>query len=98
MDRWPNHDFSGRRVLLEPGGEVQWISGRHGCATKWVSDDHLAGLDTDPDLEGDAVPLGGLRRQFGKCVSDRECRPDRAFGGQKYGEHQDGHGCAFAVG
>ena len=60
VDRGTYDDLARFRLLLEPGGQVERIPGRHGGAAKGVADHDLSRLHTEADAESDPVARARL--------------------------------------
>ena len=80
VDRGTYDDLARFRLLLEPGGQVERIPGRHGGAAKGVADHDLSRLHTEADAESDPVARARL---LGECLGpflDGDRGADRPLG------------------
>ncbi len=67
------HDLPRQRRLLEPLGDADGCSGGEGLAGAGIGDEHLAGVQPDPDLQRDAVGLGEIRVQLAERIPQLGC-------------------------
>ena len=61
-------DLPGQRGLLEALGDADGRAGGEGLAGPGIGDEHLAGVQADPDLKGYAVSLGEIRVQLSERI------------------------------
>ena len=71
--RLTDEDLARDRSLLESRRDVDRCSGREGFAGIGSANQHFPRIDSDPDLERDAVRTGELLARLGECLPKLAC-------------------------